>query len=87
MLFRKYLIFLLVYIAGVPLALSARDNADTTRTVTPHAAGKKEFDAGKFVIEHVSDAYEWHILTIGHTHISVPLPVIIYSKKIGRAHV
>jgi len=42
--------------------------------------GKEEFDAGKFVIEHVSDAYEWHITSFGETHISVPLPVILYSK-------
>ena len=42
---------------------------------------KKEFEAGKFVIEHVSDAYDWHILTVGETHVSVPLPIILYSSK------
>lgn len=43
----------------------------------------KKFDAGKFVIEHVSDAYEWHIATFGHTHISIPLPIILYSSNQG----
>ena len=41
------------------------------------------FDVGKFVIGHVSDSYEWHITTIGKHHISVPLPVILYSKSKG----
>lgn len=41
------------------------------------------FNAGKFVIEHVSDSYEWHITTVGKLHITVPLPVILYSKSKG----
>ena len=41
------------------------------------------FDPGAFIMEHVSDSYEWHILTIGDTHISVPLPIILYSKTKG----
>jgi len=41
------------------------------------------FHAGKFVIDHVSDAYEWHIASIGNVHVSVPLPVILYSQSKG----
>ncbi len=36
-----------------------------------------EFNAGKMIMEHVVDNHEWHIATIGHTHISIPLPVIL----------
>lgn len=43
----------------------------------------KQFKAGDFVMDHVSDAFEWHILTYHHTHVSVPLPVILYSKHSG----
>ncbi len=43
----------------------------------------KKFDAGKFVMDHVSDAFEWHILSVGHTHLSIPLPVILYSENSG----
>lgn len=43
----------------------------------------EEFNAGKFVIEHVSDAYEWHIATFGKTEISVPLPIILHSTNKG----
>lgn len=44
---------------------------------------KEEFNAGNFVIEHVSDSYEWHIATFGKKHISIPLPIILYSKTQG----
>jgi F-type H+-transporting ATPase subunit a len=43
----------------------------------------KSFEPGKFVIEHVSDAYEWHIASFGETHLSIPLPIILYSKNTG----
>jgi F-type H+-transporting ATPase subunit a len=39
---------------------------------------QEAFNAGEMIIEHVIDSYEWHIMTIGETHISIPLPVIIY---------
>lgn len=42
-----------------------------------------KFEAGKFVMEHVSDAFEWHIATFGETEISVPLPIILYSSTKG----
>lgn len=38
------------------------------------------FDAGKVIIDHVLDAYEWHIADIGERHISVPLPVILFYQ-------
>ncbi|MCD4730342.1 MAG: F0F1 ATP synthase subunit A [Bacteroidales bacterium] len=43
-----------------------------------HTEGKA-FDPGKMIIEHVIDAHEWHILTIGENHVSIPLPIILYS--------
>ena len=41
---------------------------------------KKEFNPGEFIFDHIGDAHDWHILTIGDHHISVPLPVILYSR-------
>jgi len=37
----------------------------------------------EFILEHVSDSYEWHITKIGEHHISIPLPVIVYSQTTG----
>ena len=44
----------------------------------------EEFNATEYILDHVSDAHEWHILTKkdGH-HVAVPLPVILYSKHSG----
>lgn len=36
-----------------------------------------------FIMHHIKDAYEWHLATIGHTHITLPLPVILYSTDRG----
>ena len=38
-----------------------------------------------FIMSHVEDAHEWHFATIGHTHITLPLPVIIYAPGNGLA--
>src|SRR5690606_32784799 len=32
---------------------------------------------------HVKDSHEWHFATFGSTHITLPLPVIIYSPYRG----
>lgn len=61
----------IVVFAGSNMASEAQDD---------NAQG---FEAGKFVIEHVSDAHEWHIATFGEKHISIPLPIILYSSNQG----
>lgn len=47
----------------------------------PHGEGK--FSAGKMIMEHILDAHEWHVLTYGETHLSIPLPIILYSPEKG----
>nr|WKN37680.1 F0F1 ATP synthase subunit A [Tunicatimonas sp. TK19036] len=39
--------------------------------------------ATEFIFHHVQDAYEWHFITIGHSHITLPLPVILFSQDRG----
>jgi F-type H+-transporting ATPase subunit a len=34
-------------------------------------------------MEHIADSYEWHIAKFGNFHLSLPLPVILYSEKSG----
>jgi len=36
-----------------------------------------------FIFHHIQDAHEWHFATISHTHITLPLPVIIYVQGEG----
>jgi F-type H+-transporting ATPase subunit a len=54
---------------------------ETHGAVTADTSAKQTFDAGKFIIEHVSDAYDWHVVSFGGTHISIPLPILLYSKN------
>jgi F-type H+-transporting ATPase subunit a len=37
----------------------------------------------EFIFHHVADAYDWHFATIGHTHVTLPLPLILYSEDRG----
>ncbi len=71
-----YIIFLFV-----TLSLKSLAATETHETAGADTIAGKDFDAGKFIIEHVSDSYEWHVVTFGETHISIPLPVILYSKN------
>lgn len=43
----------------------------------------KKFDAKEVILGHVKDAYDWHFFSIGETHVTVPLPVIIYNPARG----
>ncbi len=40
----------------------------------------KKFNAGEVIIDHILDAYDWHIADYGGSHISIPLPVILYYE-------
>lgn len=50
---------------------------------TSHAWAGETPPKEDFIMDHVQDAHEWHIATIGHTHVTLPLPVIIYSVRDG----
>ena len=47
-------------------------------------ASSEEFNASEYIMEHVKDSHDWHILTKKDgSHVAVPLPVIVYSKTTG----
>ncbi|MDT8400605.1 MAG: F0F1 ATP synthase subunit A [Bacteroidales bacterium] len=73
-------------------ALAARDR-DNAEENTPARSGdlngeqeneEEEFNPSEFVFDHIGDSHDWHILTTpkGH-HVSIYLPVIVYSRKSG----
>ncbi|WP_035805469.1 F0F1 ATP synthase subunit A [Lunatimonas lonarensis] len=47
------------------------------------AASGGDEDKTGFIMHHIKDSHEWHFATIGHTHLTLPLPVIIYSSDRG----
>jgi F-type H+-transporting ATPase subunit a len=40
-------------------------------------------DPTGFIMHHVKDSHEWHFFNIGHTHVTLPLPVITYASDRG----
>ena len=75
---RPLFIIILVIFLGTGFVQATEESENTTETSQPEG-----FNPGKFVIEHVSDAFEWHIATFGETEISIPLPIILYSSDKG----
>ena len=52
-----------------------------------YAAGS-ETEEGKedptgFIMHHIKDSHEWHFFNVGHTHITLALPVITYASDRG----
>ena len=68
-------ILLIIFTFGLPLAgVSAAADADEN---------PEELNVGDLIFEHVLDAHDWHILTWQGHHVSIPLPVILYSPGKG----
>jgi F-type H+-transporting ATPase subunit a len=46
--------------------------------------GKEKFKASTYILEHIADSHEWHILTLKNDqNIVIYLPVILVSKESG----
>jgi F-type H+-transporting ATPase subunit a len=43
----------------------------------------EELNIPEVVLEHLADAYEWHIASYEGKHLSIPLPIIIRSEQTG----
>lgn len=66
------------------MAFVSTANASDEHDQHAHDSHKKEkFKAGEFIMEHIADSYDWHILSYEDTHVSIPLPVIIFSDHTG----
>jgi F-type H+-transporting ATPase subunit a len=48
--------------------------------------GDEKINIPEIVLEHLADAYEWHIASYQGSHISIPLPIIIRSENTGEWH-
>ena len=42
-----------------------------------------KYDPGKMIMDHVTDAHDWHLFGEGHDAVSISLPVILYVKSTG----
>ena len=44
---------------------------------------EEEFNASSFILDHITDSHEWHLLTKNGKSVSIYLPVIVFSKEKG----
>jgi F-type H+-transporting ATPase subunit a len=70
---RPFIIIIGLFAFAFKLSIASENDTLTHHTET-------EFNPGSMIVEHVIDSHEWHIMTIGQKHVSVPLPVILYSS-------
>jgi F-type H+-transporting ATPase subunit a len=70
--FFKVLFFFILILSTSSLFAGGKGNEDKE--------GKEKFNAGEMIIEHITDAHEWHIMQIGETEVTIPLPVILYDN-------
>jgi F-type H+-transporting ATPase subunit a len=70
--------------AGIQEApvVAPADSASSVRL--KEKAGEEVFKPGEMIMEHVVDNHEWHILSLGHFDLCIPLPVILYCN--GKLH-
>ena len=69
----------LLLIFTLPVNSIAEDHANAEH----HETEDNGFSAGDFILDHIGDAHDWHILTINDHHYSIPLPIILYSEQSG----
>lgn len=79
--------FIVVIVLTVTTFLSAQHNGHGVEKgdeTWQEEIQQEEFKAGEMIIEHISDAYEWHLITAFDTHYAVPLPIMLYDE--GKFH-
>lgn len=71
----RFLLILLLSVYVFPL--SAQEH-------TGHGESEEKFNASEFILEHIADSHEWHILTKPDGEsVAIYLPVILYSSEKG----
>ncbi|MCL3780337.1 ATP synthase F0 subunit A [Prolixibacteraceae bacterium JC049] len=75
---KKSLLIVLLFILSQGIILATEEQHSSE----DHAE-KKEFNVSSFIFDHITDSHEWHIATYKGKHISIPLPIILYSKNSG----
>lgn len=72
----------LLFSFNMSLAQDAGGQPESTGHSGTEGHGEK-LNPAKIIVDHVSDGHEYHFATIGHHHVTLPLPVILYSPEKG----
>lgn len=76
----EYIVCLLTLVLSLSVTSSAWGSG---HSASSGDEGGSTVNVKEIVLGHIGDAYEWHITSVGGHHISIPLPVIVYSKESG----
>ena len=63
---------LIVFFLNISTAFAGEDQKE-----------QKKLDPAKLILEHVGDGHEFHFAIVGGHHVTIPLPVFLYSGKRG----
>ena len=69
-LYKSFLLLCLCTLMFFPIQARASEAEEQT-----------EINVQELVMEHTSDSHEWHITTINGSHVSIPLPIIVYTSQ------
>lgn len=72
-MYKQLLGFVFLIATCVPTVYAAKDDANAS----------DQINIQNIIFGHTDDSYEWHITDIGNKHITIPLPVILYSEISG----
>lgn len=73
--------FLIIFLSAFCFSWSLQASDEHGNT---EKTGVEKFIPGVFIMDHVKDSHEWHILTRENgEHVSIYLPVILYSQHSG----
>jgi F-type H+-transporting ATPase subunit a len=53
------------------------------QTDSVSVAREEKFDVKGLILHHLADSYEWSLISSEDWHVTIPLPVILYSKTSG----
>lgn len=77
----------IIFFSNTVFAQHETQAGETVTEKGPTAEHEEKIDAAKVIMEHIMDAHEFHLATLGtgeHArHITLPLPVILYSPQRG----
>ncbi|MGE5318066.1 MAG: F0F1 ATP synthase subunit A [Chloroflexota bacterium] len=73
-------ILAIVFIFNVLIAWSSEPINGHEDTTSKTESPGDEFNAGEMIIEHIVDSHDWHIASFGHTHVTIPLPIILLDN-------
>ena len=78
-----FAVLVLMFMHAAP-ASAQEHNTEVQNGHNEDSTENTEFAPGTYILDHIADSHEWHIYTDKHGHhVSVYLPVILYTKDRG----